>query len=65
VATRPTPTSTLEEAVSWGKIADAGKHVTCYCDVTIALPLLCNALAERVCTPRTGPQLDWLFEGLL
>jgi len=38
---------TLEEAVSWGKIDPEGESVTCHCDVSIALPLICYALQER------------------
>jgi deoxyhypusine synthase len=39
---------TLEEAMSWGKIADSDDHITCYCEATIALPLLTHALNERL-----------------
>lgn len=52
---------TLDEAVSWGKVAAGGDHVTCYCDATIALPLITHALNERVPEPRSGPDLSWLF----
>ncbi len=52
---------TLEEAISWGKIADAGMHVTCYCDATIALPLICQALSEQLSGPRHGVSFDWLL----
>ncbi|NWG10151.1 deoxyhypusine synthase [Candidatus Bathyarchaeota archaeon] len=52
---------TLEEAVSWGKILSEGKRVTCYCDATIALPLIVHALNERVKFKRTAPDLTWLF----
>jgi deoxyhypusine synthase len=38
---------TFEEAVSWGKIDPHGDHAVCYCDATIALPLLAHALLER------------------
>ena len=52
---------TLDEAVSWGKIAADGERVTCYCDATIALPIITHALAEQV-TPRTHcPDMRWLF----
>lgn len=37
---------TLEEAVSWGKIDKEANKVTCYCDATIALPILAQALSE-------------------
>jgi deoxyhypusine synthase len=38
--------STLEEAQSWGKLTGDASQVTVYADVTIALPLLANALAR-------------------
>jgi deoxyhypusine synthase len=37
---------TLEEAVSWGKISAKAKKVTCYCDATIALPIIAQAISE-------------------
>ena len=39
---------TFREAVSWGKEDPDGDMVQCYCDATIALPLVAHALAERV-----------------
>ena len=39
---------TFEEAVSWGKELPDGGLVQCYCDATIALPIVTHALAERV-----------------
>ena len=53
---------TLEEAISWGKIDREGERVTCYCDATIALPLLAHALSERLQKDRRGPDLRGLFE---
>ena len=56
---------TLEEAISWGKInAQAGTRAVCYCDATIALPLITHALAERVTKKRKGPDMTWLFQGV-
>jgi deoxyhypusine synthase len=56
---------TLEEAVSWGKInSESGTRAVCYCDATIALPLITHALNERVKTKRKGPDMSWLFKGL-
>jgi deoxyhypusine synthase len=52
---------TLEEAISWGKINEQGKRAVCYCDATIALPLITHALNERVKTKRKAPDLSWLF----
>jgi deoxyhypusine synthase len=53
---------TLEEAISWGKVSPRGKHITCYCDVTIALPLISHALNERVKKRHNAPDFSWLFE---
>jgi deoxyhypusine synthase len=55
---------TLEEAKSWGKISSKGKDVTCYCDATIALPLITHALNERVnpdIRKKKAPNFSWLF----
>jgi deoxyhypusine synthase len=40
--------ATLEEAISWGKIASDAKLVTVYCDATIALPLIVAAVRTRI-----------------
>lgn len=45
---------TFEEAVSWGKEQPDGKLVQCYCDATIALPIISHALAERIKVKRKG-----------
>lgn len=55
---------TLEEAISWGKISSKGERVTCYCDATIALPIITHALNERVKFKREAPDLSWLFSGV-
>lgn len=56
---------TLEEAISWGKInSESGTRVVCYCDATIALPLITHALNERVKNKRKGPDMSWLFEAI-
>jgi len=55
---------TLEEAKSWGKVANNGKDVTCYCDATIALPLITHALNERVkpdIRKDRAPDFSWLL----
>jgi deoxyhypusine synthase len=52
---------TLEEAVSWGKINEGAKRAVCYCDATIALPLIAHALIERMKTRRKPPDLSWFF----
>src|SRR5512136_938767 len=57
---------TLEEAISWGKINSAtGSRAVCYCDATIALPLITHALNERVKARRQGPDMSWLFKAIL
>jgi deoxyhypusine synthase (EC 2.5.1.46) len=38
---------TFEEAVSWGKEAPDAPRVQCFCDATIALPLVTSALIAR------------------
>jgi deoxyhypusine synthase len=55
---------TLEEAISWGKIDEKGKRAVCYCDATIALPLIAHALNERVKTKRKASDFSWLFKSL-
>ncbi len=53
--------ATLEEGKSWGKESSDGHAVQCFCDATIALPLLSHALAERVGRRSSPPQLSWVF----
>lgn len=53
---------TFEEAISWGKISSKGKYVQCYCDATIALPIVTQALAERLKFKRSKPDLSFLFK---
>ena len=53
---------TFEEAISWGKINDKGKFVQCYCDATIALPIVTQALAERLKFKRPKTDLSFLFK---
>ncbi len=53
---------TLKEAISWGKVSPHGKNVTCYCDATIALPLLSHYLNERVRSRRSYPDFSWLLK---
>jgi deoxyhypusine synthase len=38
---------TFREGISWGKEKPEGRFVTCYCDATIALPLIVKATLER------------------
>ncbi len=55
---------TFEEAISWGKEAKEGRNVQCYCDATIALPIVVHALAEKIDKREKTPDLSWLFKGL-
>jgi deoxyhypusine synthase len=56
---------TLEEAISWGKInSQTGTRAVCYCDATIALPLIAHALNERFKTKREAPDMSWLFNAI-
>jgi deoxyhypusine synthase len=55
---------TLEEAKSWGKVSSKGRDVTCYCDATIALPIITHALSERVnpdFRKSKAPDFSWLL----
>ena len=38
---------TFKEGVSWGKEKSGGKYAICYCDATIAFPLIVKATLER------------------
>ncbi|MFN3384551.1 MAG: deoxyhypusine synthase family protein, partial [Archaeoglobaceae archaeon] len=40
--------ATLEEAKSWCKLKKDAKTVTVYCDATIALPLICSYLVDKL-----------------
>lgn len=53
---------TFQEAISWGKISKKGRYVQCYCDATIALPLVTQALAERIKIKRKPRYFPWLFK---
>jgi len=39
---------TFKEGISWGKDKATGEFVACYCDATIALPLIVRAVLERL-----------------
>ncbi|MCW4034264.1 MAG: deoxyhypusine synthase family protein [Candidatus Bathyarchaeota archaeon] len=55
---------TLEEAKSWGKVSVTGRDVTCYCDATIALPIITHALNERIkagVRKSKAPDFSWLL----
>jgi deoxyhypusine synthase len=53
---------TFEEATSWGKEKVEAPKVQCYCDATIALPIVSHALLERVKTKRKGTDFSFLFQ---
>jgi deoxyhypusine synthase len=56
---------TLEEAKSWGKISGKGKDVTCYCDASIALPVITHTLNERMKSDtrkKRAQDFSWLFQ---
>jgi deoxyhypusine synthase len=40
--------ATLEEAISWGKESEETRMGVCYCDATIALPIIAHSLCERL-----------------
>lgn len=51
---------TFREGMSWGKERPSGKYVACYCDATIAFPLVVRAVLET-CTDLSKRQgLDLL-----
>jgi len=51
---------TFDESKSWGKYVKDAVTATCYCDATIALPMLVTALAEwDGLRRRVPPKFDW------
>lgn len=52
---------TFEEAVSWGKESTGGRFAQCYCDATIAIPVIASAISERIKTRRKGTDFSSLF----
>lgn len=53
---------TFDEAISWGKTSADGRNVQCYCDATIALPIVVHALAERIERRASYPDFSWFFK---
>jgi deoxyhypusine synthase len=48
--------------MSWGKIADTDNHLVCYCEATLALPIITHALHERMRgKKRNGTDLSRVF----
>lgn len=52
---------TFKEGLSWGKEKPEGDYVTCYCDATIALPLIVKATLERCKTLEKRERLRLKF----
>lgn len=52
---------TFEEATSWGKETSSGRTAQCFCDATIALPILAHAIAEKVDEERKFTDFSDLF----
>lgn len=52
---------TFEEAISWGKEINDGNFAQCFCDATIALPIVAHVLSERVTRTRSGIDFRDLF----
>ncbi len=50
---------TFEEAISWGKEKGEGSFAQCFCDATIALPILAHVLAERAEKARAGTEFSF------
>lgn len=52
---------TFAEAQSWGKIAKHARMAQCFCDITIALPLIAHGLSEHedLAKKRKKPVFDW------
>ena len=51
---------TFDESKSWGKYVKEAMTTTCYCDATIALPMLVSGLAEwDGMKKRSPPSFDW------
>jgi deoxyhypusine synthase len=48
---------TFDEAISWGKEALDCKHVQCFCDATISLPIVLSGLVGSN-TTRTSPRRE-------
>ncbi|MEM0378579.1 MAG: deoxyhypusine synthase [Thermosphaera sp.] len=53
--------ATLDEAVSWGKVAPTAKKKTVYVDATIALPLISHALLEAGVRREKPFDTSWFF----
>lgn len=54
--------ATLEEGKSWGKEGEESMIAQCFCDATIALPIVAHALEELVGRRENPPDLSWVFQ---
>jgi deoxyhypusine synthase len=45
---------TFEEAITWGKEISNEKHIQCYCDATIALPIIVQGVADLLDNEKRG-----------
>ena len=52
---------TFSEAISWGKESDNGNFVQCYCDATIAFPIITQALVDGLEISRSNKNLQSLL----
>lgn len=53
---------TFEEAITWGKELSNDKHVQCYCDATIALPIVVQGLSDLMSpSGRVGKEVSSFF----
>lgn len=52
---------TFMEGISWGKEKFGGNYATCYCDATIALPLIVKTTLERSKKPEKRSKLHLKF----
>ncbi|MHA2122054.1 MAG: deoxyhypusine synthase family protein, partial [Promethearchaeota archaeon] len=53
--------STFSEAKSWGKYSLESKHVSVWCDATIALPILICGLLQRLKISKISDKYQNLF----
>ncbi|MBR6497517.1 MAG: deoxyhypusine synthase [Methanomicrobium sp.] len=53
---------TFEEAVSWGKEATDCRKVQCFCDATIAFPIVVSGLIARGVVRKSPPDIDRLMK---
>ena len=53
---------TFEEAVSWGKEATDCRKVQCFCDATIAVPIVVSGLIARGVVRKSPPDIDRLMK---